>query len=250
MQKFGKEVGFSGRFRDYHPKAETLANKVVLDLIGLDPCFKAIGDFIESEFSFIKSQETKVLVLGSGSGELPKYLSHTFPETEVFSLDKAFDVFTRLRQLGCQDSFICSDARKMPLVNNSFDVVVAHGVFRYISEPLDAVVEIDRILKPGGMAFISEGKDIATMGDCFSEIINTERTISSTPLPFRIDDIPMPRLTLFYALFENYKNTPDIMTRLKEKKMENPFLTDTQILLQMAGISIDYIFGIEWTKPF
>lgn len=249
-QCFESGIDFSERFRNYHPKAKTLVNKEILDLIGVDPCFKAISDFIVGEYPSIRNQNTKVLVLGSGSGELPKYLFQTFPNTEIYGLDIAIDVFRRLRQLNSQDSFICSDARKLPLVDKSFDVVVAHGVFRYISEPLSAIAEIDRVLKPKGMAFVSEGKDIATMSDCFSEIINAEKCISSTPLPFRIDNIPMPRLTLFYALVENCKKEPEIMSRLEKATEKEKSLTNIQILFQMAGMSIDYIFGIEWIKSF
>lgn len=247
---FGSGIGFAERFRNYHPKAETLANKEVLDLIGVDPCFKAISGFIKSEYSPISNQGTNVLVLGSGSGELPKYLSRTFPEAKVFSLDMAFEVFNRLRKLGSDDPLICSDVRKMPLVDNSFDVVVAHGVFRYIPEPLSAVFEANRVLKPGGMAFISEGKGIATMGGCYSKIINAERCLSFTPIPFRVDDVSMPRLTLFYALVENCEKDPDITKMLNKVKKEKPSLSDMQILFQIAGVSVDYIFGIEWTKSF
>lgn len=53
-------------------------------------------------------------------------------------------------------NYVVSDARNMPFSNNAFDGVFTNGSLHEWAEPLDIFNEIHRILKPGGVYFISD----------------------------------------------------------------------------------------------
>jgi SAM-dependent methyltransferase len=48
-----------------------------------------------------------------------------------------------------------ADARSLPFGDKSFDLVYSRAVFQHLPAPSDAIKEISRVLKPGGIAYIS-----------------------------------------------------------------------------------------------
>ena len=57
-----------------------------------------------------------------------------------------------LTQHGLEGSVIVGDGGKLPLPDASVDVVYAHGVLQYSSNPRAIVTESQRVLRPGGTA--------------------------------------------------------------------------------------------------
>ena len=53
-------------------------------------------------------------------------------------------------------SFHRSDATKLPLADNSFDVVTCQTLLMHLAQPLDALREMLRILRPGGLLLCVE----------------------------------------------------------------------------------------------
>lgn len=49
---------------------------------------------------------------------------------------------------------IVGDIHQMPIADNSFDCVVCTGTLEHIRDPWQAVREIHRVLRPGGVAYI------------------------------------------------------------------------------------------------
>jgi SAM-dependent methyltransferase len=60
------------------------------------------------------------------------------------------------RQLGANARYLCSDARFLPLQDSSVDVVLSYSVLQHFSreDAAQAVAEIGRVLKPGGLAAV------------------------------------------------------------------------------------------------
>ena len=50
---------------------------------------------------------------------------------------------------------IQADADKLSFAGNSFDFVYSRAVFQHVPAPADAIKEITRVLRPGGIAYIS-----------------------------------------------------------------------------------------------
>jgi SAM-dependent methyltransferase len=59
-------------------------------------------------------------------------------------------------QLGVQAEYVVGDARELPFADGSFDAVFSYSVLQHLAkEDLPRVVaEIDRVLRPGGLAWI------------------------------------------------------------------------------------------------
>jgi SAM-dependent methyltransferase len=50
---------------------------------------------------------------------------------------------------------VCADAARLPVRSSAFDVVVCLEVLEYVSEPLTALTEIRRLLRPSGTLLLS-----------------------------------------------------------------------------------------------
>ena len=95
----------------------------------------------------------RVLELGYGSGILAPELQHRFDTVvgvDTHSMGAA--VARALARELVSLRPVVGEALRLPVRDNSFDAVVAVSVLEHIDRVDDAVVEIRRILKPGGVA--------------------------------------------------------------------------------------------------
>ncbi|OGE80355.1 MAG: hypothetical protein A2826_02775 [Candidatus Doudnabacteria bacterium RIFCSPHIGHO2_01_FULL_43_23] len=89
------------------------------------------------------SQRKKILDAGSSTpwrkemAPYKKWFAHA--EYETLDLDPASEVTYR------------ADIQEMPLPNESYDAVICKAVLHIIPSPAQAVAEIHRVLKPGGL---------------------------------------------------------------------------------------------------
>jgi ubiquinone/menaquinone biosynthesis C-methylase UbiE len=58
------------------------------------------------------------------------------------------------KRAGVQVAFQHGNASEMPFQDGSFDLIVCRAAFKNFSEPVRAIEEMHRVLKPGGKAFI------------------------------------------------------------------------------------------------
>lgn len=114
---------------------------------------------IMEQLSF--EQHNKVLDLGTGSGFLAFPLAKAYPQIHVIGLDIAPQVLERNRkkvrveQLNNLE-FMLYDGIKFPFPDNSFTHIVTRYALHHFPDINECFREISRVLKPGGVLFISD----------------------------------------------------------------------------------------------
>jgi ubiquinone/menaquinone biosynthesis C-methylase UbiE len=98
-------------------------------------------------FNKIKLNEsTRVLEVGCGTGailsELPTHVSLHGLDIDSVSLAQC--------QAHVSASLIRGNALQLPYSNHSFDVVYCHFLLLWVRDPLQALLEMKRVTKPGG----------------------------------------------------------------------------------------------------
>ncbi|WP_265519387.1 MerC family mercury resistance protein [Nitratireductor luteus] len=133
------------------------------ELDGLPP--SALDRFVGVGYPFradvIRPGHT-VLDIGSGSGTDTLIASRIVGETgKVWALDITPDMLTRLRATLKEVSIenvetIEADAERIPLPDNSVDVVTSNGVLNLVPDKHKAFAEIFRVLKPEGRVQLAD----------------------------------------------------------------------------------------------
>jgi ubiquinone/menaquinone biosynthesis C-methylase UbiE len=116
-----------------------------LELAGLSPLRRRL----------IAEARGTVLEIGVGTGvNFPLYPAGT----RVFALDESPEMLATARQRPCR---VCAtvtqaDAQSLPFSSRTFQTVVGTLVFCSIPDPARALVEIRRVLQPGGILLLLE----------------------------------------------------------------------------------------------
>lgn len=103
----------------------------------------------------------RILDLGTGMGYLAFPLAERYPQAQVTGLDIVEMSLTRTRRQAVLDkldnlSFVCYDGIRFPFSDCFFDVVVSRYALHHFPAIYDTFAEISRVLKPGGMVFVSD----------------------------------------------------------------------------------------------
>ena len=95
-----------------------------------------------------------VLEVGCGAGvDLARFAKGGARVTGVDLAGSAIDLAkANFSQQGLEGEFHVADGEHLPLPDNTFDLLYAHGVVQYTANPGRLVDECRRVLKPGGQA--------------------------------------------------------------------------------------------------
>jgi len=102
----------------------------------------------------------RILELGCGSAEITRYIASSGVNRHITALE--VDEIAHEKNLQITDlpnvNFMLSGAQKIPLQDESIDVVLMFKSLHHVPVDLMALslAEIRRVLKPGGLAYISE----------------------------------------------------------------------------------------------
>lgn len=107
-----------------------------------------------------QEQAKYLLDVGCGTGELELRLVRLQPVIKLIGLDNSQEMLAQARRklaANHQVSFVEGDASlPLPFSDASFDVVVSANALHYIAQPEKLLVEIKRVLKPGGQLVIED----------------------------------------------------------------------------------------------
>ena len=74
------------------------------------------------------------------------------------------------RDAGAQVEFHLGNASAMPFASDSFDLIVCRAAFKNFAEPVGALEEMYRVLKPGGKAVIIDLRPDVSKADIATEV--------------------------------------------------------------------------------
>ena len=97
--------------------------------------------------------QSLVLDVGCGDGVHAMMLTSARESLSYryIGLDVSFAALASARSRATEGIFLHADAAHIPLKNESVDAVFSYGVIAYTDDPAAAVVEMARVLTPGGM---------------------------------------------------------------------------------------------------
>lgn len=109
-------------------------------------------DFLKSIFP---KPPTKILEVGCGTAFVSLYFAKRGYQTTSLDIN-SFILRTakeNFKKEGKKGQFVVGDAEKLPFLKNTFDVVTSFGLLEHFEDPTQAISEMVRVLKPGGLFF-------------------------------------------------------------------------------------------------
>lgn len=104
----------------------------------------------------------RLLDVGCGPGTITVDLAHRVAPGAVIGFDAAPDVIDRAQALLDDDgaptncAFVVDDVYDIGADDDTFDVVHAHQVLQHLTDPVAALREARRVLKPGGLLAVRD----------------------------------------------------------------------------------------------
>jgi ubiquinone/menaquinone biosynthesis C-methylase UbiE len=95
---------------------------------------------------------TRLLDVGCGTGTLLRRLGARFA---CAGCDPADEMLERARAANPGAEFKMAPAEALPYGSGSFDAALCIEVIRYLTDPRPALLELARILRPGGLALVT-----------------------------------------------------------------------------------------------
>jgi SAM-dependent methyltransferase len=123
-----------------------------------NPSTEAMNRFYESQLSDVRDRV--ILECGCGPGSFAAWLHGQGAyvvgiDISEFNISRCQSLFASQGSEPSRCRFYVMDAHSLRFPDQSFDVVVGNGILHHLSIPR-AVCEINRVLKPGGIALFQE----------------------------------------------------------------------------------------------
>ncbi len=123
---------------------------------------KRWSDYIDGSLALTLEQlppavEGRVLDIGCGTGSLLHEIRQRHTVAELFGIDISAPMLDLARdKLGSAITLINADCRQLPFPDNYFDVVVSSSVLHYLEQQQEEILEISRVVRPGGVIVITD----------------------------------------------------------------------------------------------
>jgi ubiquinone/menaquinone biosynthesis C-methylase UbiE len=92
-----------------------------------------------------------VLEIGCGSGKMLASMKKHYPGLHLAGIDMSEEQIRLARDKTPDVEFICGDGERLPFKDDSFDFTVFCDYLEHVEHPIQAMAEIYRVLKPGGI---------------------------------------------------------------------------------------------------
>lgn len=104
---------------------------------------------------------SEVLDVGAGPGTITADLAELVAPGRVVGIDRSAEVIVQASELATERglgnlSFDTGDVYNLPYDDGSFDLAHAHQVLHHLSQPVDALREMRRVVRDGGMVAVRD----------------------------------------------------------------------------------------------
>ena len=118
-----------------------------------------VGARMLERLDYVKIAPRRVLDAGSGPAREAKALAGRYRGARMLALDFSLAMLPRAglldRLLHRGLLALCADATRIPLAEQKIDLVWSNMLLHWVSEPLAALREFERVLAPGGLVMFS-----------------------------------------------------------------------------------------------
>jgi len=122
-----------------------------------------IGRRLDERFGWLKLEPSRVLDLGTGTGQMVRAMRERYPKADVIGLDLAENMLRRLprrRWWSRQRLAVAADMHALPFAGGSIDAVVSNFAVQWSDRPTELFAEVARVLASGApFAFTTLGPD-------------------------------------------------------------------------------------------
>jgi len=211
---------------------------------------------------FCKKKQPVILEIGCSSGYFLKDLQKNFPEAFIIGSDVIPDKLELLADDLTNIPLMQFDLTNCPLPEESVDVLIMLNVLEHIERDLEALIQAQRILKPGGLLILEvpAGPHLFDVYDKFlkhfrrytlselkSKVISSGLTIQHKS---HLGVFPYP---LFYCIKKKNQRLlqlqedeqKEVVSRVIKQSAKSPLLRLLMFLELWLGQYIAYPFGIR-----
>lgn len=117
-----------------------------------------VAERLFERLSLLKAEPHRVVDLGAGTGSRLQHLQKIFPEAIVVAADLSVSLLCEAGTVPFwrrKPPLVCLDANQLPFVDECIDLVVSNLMLPWIHPPDQFATELQRILSPTGVFFIS-----------------------------------------------------------------------------------------------
>jgi ubiquinone/menaquinone biosynthesis C-methylase UbiE len=109
---------------------------------------KPLRDFLIEQTGM--NSASQVLEVGSGTGVILRATNEKIGGQAV-GIDFNLETLSQNKTIQHDQVISCADVYSLPFPVNSFDFVISHYFFLWLKYPSRALLEVQRVLKPGGL---------------------------------------------------------------------------------------------------
>ena len=125
-----------------------------------------------------RNTDTPILDVGAGTGLVGECLYKT-GNKEIIGVDISPEMLQQAKLKGCYSDLIEADVtKKIPLKSNSIGAIISAGTFTYGHVGADALDELLRIIKPGGLFVLSINSKVFIKNGFQEKFLRIKNSIS------------------------------------------------------------------------
>lgn len=118
------------------------------------------GTYIDAVLALKPRQGARVLDVGTGTGAIPVRLADARPDLRIVGVDLSAAMLVRARRrardAGVKVEFRKVSARRLSYRARSFDLVLSNSLLHHLPDPVPALNEFARVLRPGGSLLVRD----------------------------------------------------------------------------------------------